>query len=702
MASSRWLMPSHFALMALLATPALADNAADAETAAEVQTVVVTGKKVEKGLNEEASNGALGDKKLLDTPFSVTVIDAEDISKRQANSVAQLFVNDPSVSSSSPSATTDWWGAQIRGLGVRNYYVDGNPMLLYWGGEFPLEAVETVEALKGLSGFMYGFGSPGGVISYSLKKPTDTKLLTTELGYRNDSVFYANIDAGGRLGEDQKFGYRVDVAAEKGDAYNGAGVNRTLGSVALDYRITPDLTWYGSAIYQDSKLEHEPLLFYWDSYTGDNLPEVTDDYDNVLIKGSYYKTKTLISSTGLKWQINDSWKANLVTGYTQKDHYSNKMFAYMLNEGGDYEGTAYNFSGRLKNYSTQATLQGQVYTGAIKHDIVVGAAYQKTTDQWGNEWYWSNDFNGNIYQKQTFEVTRDIDYTFAPVSANEQQTAAFASDTLHFNDKWQAIVGLRYTYYDQEDMDGDPTVGSGYSTDALTPTLALIYKPRSNVTVYGSYVESLEAGTRVGDTYANVGEILDATISKQLEVGLKLEQDRTSFTTAAFRVARAAQIDQYVDSLRYLRQDGLTVYQGLEAIGSYKVSDTLRVGLGATYLDASIEDVSPDNAAVEGNIPASAAKWQVAANADYDIASVRGLSLHGSVRYYGDAYYDDLNRVLIPHRTLANVGFQYRTEMYGHGVTFTGNINNLFNTTYWEMNGFGEGINGALSMKVNW
>jgi outer membrane receptor for ferric coprogen and ferric-rhodotorulic acid len=69
------------------------------------------------------------------------------------------------------SSTTDWWGTQIRGLPVRNSYVDGVPMLLHWGGDFPTEVIESVTALKGLTGFMYGFGEPGGALSYKLKRP---------------------------------------------------------------------------------------------------------------------------------------------------------------------------------------------------------------------------------------------------------------------------------------------------------------------------------------------------------------------------------------------------------------------------------------------------------------------------------------------------------------------------------------------------
>ncbi len=79
-----------------------------------------------------------------------------------------------------------------------------------------------------------------------------------------------------------------------------------------------------------------------------------------------------------------------------------------------------------------------------------------------------------------------------------------------------------------------------------------------------------------------------------------------------------------------------------------------------------------------------------------------GLSVHGTVRYFDDAFYEDINRVVIPHRTLANVGFQYAPALFGQPVVVTGNINNLLNEKYWELNTLGEGINGSLSMRINW
>jgi iron complex outermembrane receptor protein len=667
-----------------------------------MDTVVVTGTHDGLRLDESASNGALGNRQVLDTPFSVTVIDSDEISRRQATSVAQIFINDPSVFSSSIAGMTNWWGPQIRGLGVRNFYVDGVPLEMSWGGEVPLEMVESVEALKGLTGFMYGFGAPGGLLKYETKKPTDSPIAATELGYRNDSAFFGSVDVGGRLKGGEGLGYRVNLGGEYGDAYTTAGQNRYLAAVAVDHGIGENLKWYANFTYEDSKLEHEPLYFYWDGYEGGRLPTPNYDYEEVTVKNSWYKTNTRIATTGLQWRINDAWNADFSAGYSRKEHLSNKMFGTMLNEAGDYTGSAYNFTGLLHEKHAQAIVQGQLNTGSVRHELVFGASYLQDTGQWSNEWYWSDDFEGNLYEQQTFVVTRDIDFSLSPIKDESRQAALFASDTLYFGERWQAILGARFTDYTLKDTDQDPTEDSGYDTDALTPTIALIYKPAEHSTVYGSYVEALEAGRRVGEEYANVGDVLDATISKQYEVGFKYENGKLGFTTAAFRVERAGEIDKLVDERRYLTQDGLTLYEGLEAIGSYNVTDALRVGLGATWLDAHIEDVSPENVDLEGKIPAGAAEWQILANAEYDVTAVAGLSVHGTVRYFGDAYYEDLNLVNIPSRTLANVGFQYATAMFGEDVVITCNINNVFNKKYWELDTLGESINGSLSMRINW
>ena len=51
-------------------------------------------------------------------------------------------------------------------------------------------------------------------------------------------------DVGGRLGPDDRFGYRVNLVHESGDTYiNDGESRRNSGFIALDWEITPDLVW---------------------------------------------------------------------------------------------------------------------------------------------------------------------------------------------------------------------------------------------------------------------------------------------------------------------------------------------------------------------------------------------------------------------------------------------------------------------------
>ncbi|SER83169.1 TonB-dependent siderophore receptor [Sphingobium sp. YR768] len=682
-----------------------ADAAEDAARPDANEAIIVTGLKPDEGQNRVSQGGALGAKALLDTPYSVTVIDADDIARRQANSIGQIFANDPSVFSSAPSGSTNWWGTQIRGLGVRNYYIDDVPLLLYWGGDFPLEPIESVTALKGLTGFMYGFGAPGGVISYQTKRPTAEPMLTTEIGYRTNSVFYVRADAGGPLTRDGRLGYRINLAGEKGTGYNQAGVNRLVGSLALEYAFSPDLKWYATGTYEDSNLQHEPFQFYWASYDGTALPRATYDYDKLNIDNSYYKGRTLATATGLDWSFADGWSARLTYGYTSKFHRSNKMFVYMRTQAGDYDGYAYNFAELDKNHFVQAMVQGDVITGPIRHQIVAGASFQITDSAFGysdEDYYWGNDFNGNIYEDQPFRVTREISFGTDGWPTRERQNALFLSDTLYLGEHLQAMLGARYTQYRLSDLDGDASVDSGYRTSAVTPTLALIYKPVPHVSIYGSYVEAMEPGSRVGGEYANVGEVLKATLSRQYEVGAKYEHERLSLTLAGFRIERANTIDRLVEGERRLTQDGLTLYEGIEVIGSYRLSDDLKLGAGILYLDPSIQNVSPGNEDLRGNVPAGASKWQLTGHAEYHVAAIPGLSLHGNVRHAGKAPTSDSNSLYIPAYTTANAGLQFDTLVGARKVTFTGNVNNLFNVKYWTQTNIGEGINATMSVRLSW
>lgn len=707
--SSSHLFNIHPLVLALIAAaPAFAQTAAtETEKNTTLKTVKVEATAIESPsaklgyLSKENDTGALGNKTVLDTPFSITVIGSDEIMERGAKSIGQIFVNDASVYAPTPSSSTDWWGTQIRGLPVRNFYIDDVPMLLYWGGDFPTEAAESVTALKGLTGFMYGFGEPGGAISYKIKRPTATPETMVNLGYRNPSLVSAHVDTSHNIGDD--FAFRANLATEQGTAYNESEIDRTLASLSLDKNFDDSVSWFTSVVYEKNKITGEPLQFYFSDYdvegSGGELPDVTYEYDDFNIDNSYYDTETLFASTGVDWELNDNWTLKYKLGFSRKEHLSNKSFADILNKEGDYRGNAYNFAGKLDNLFNQIMLQGEITTGAVKHELVGGIGLQKNEERWGTEFYWENDFNGNLYEKQSFRITRTPDFTLeAEPSYKTNQDYAFVSDTIHFNEQWQTIIGLRFTDYEIET--------SAYSTKETSPTLALIYKPNEQTSAYASYVEGMEPGSRVGVTYANAGEILDATVSTQYEVGVKHASNKFSYAAAIFSIERANQMEVMRESeLPYLTQDGLETYEGIEFSTAYQFTDNLNLGIGAVYLDGTIENVSAENAELEGNDPSYASDWQIVGNFEYLVAGIEGLKLHGNARYFGESYTGSNNTLVLPSRTLFNAGASYEFTSWNRLWKVNANIYNLLNKKYWAGSGWssgnmGEGRNVTLGLNT--
>jgi iron complex outermembrane receptor protein len=651
-------------------------------------------------LSHTATTGALGDKAVLDTPFSIATVSSEDITERGAKSVGQIFFNDPAIYTPTPSYNTDWWGTQIRGLGVRNHYIDGIPLLLHWGGDFPTEVTDNVSALKGLTGFMYGFGTPGGAISYQLKRPTQTPETSVMVGYRNPSLFTAHVDTSRNL--DGDLGLRLNVATEQGTAYNDSEIDRSVASLAVDKQFSPSLKWQTTLVYEDNQNTGETFQFYLDAYdvhgNGYRLPAVTYDHDKIKVDNAYYKTETMLATTGLEWQINDQWKLNYQLGFSRKNHSSNKAFVDLLNNAGDYSGAIYNFAAQHNTMFTQALMQGSVSALGLKHEVVAGLGMQRSQTQSSSYNYRSDEFRGNIYVAQPYRVTHTPDFSLNPATPEIVQSNVFLSDTIHFNERWQGIAGLRFTDYNNK---------AGYRTRETTPTLAVIYKPDAQTSLYGSYVEGLEPGVRVADRYANAGELLDATVSRQAEIGVKRQVGALDYTAAIFRIERANQMDTLRGGARYLTQDGLVMYQGAEVSTDYQFTKNLNVGVGATYLDASIDKVALDNAAIEGNTPANAPKWQFVGHVQYKVPSIAGLKLHSAVRHTGSAFTNGDNLMSISDRTIVNAGFSYDFDVQGQALTLIGNINNLFNKKYWASGGWagdsaniGEARNVSLMLRA--
>jgi len=655
--------------------------------ALQVQTVTVNG---ERERDERGAIGALGDRTDLDTPFATASVSSRQIEERQIATLGQVFADDASVSAQGGTYNQAAHAVNVRGLRLdftNGFKIDGQPFQMF-GVELPLETVESVQLLKGASGFLYGFAAPGGIINYITKKPTAETILSADVGWSSASLKRAHIDAGGRFGADDRFGYRANLAREEGGTYNGAELERQAASLALDARLTRDLTWSANFLYQERDIDGAvPTISLQNYPVRTGLPTPVDGRkDFGAYATSYYNSTLWMGTTALDWRLNRDWKASLTYGHTVKRIDSANETLYLTSQAGGYSNRLAPFYRPNLTYdAVQASMEGKFATGAIRHRVTFGAGYQtleRTLNPESNLSLFGPATAGNLYAPppvllDTSTFDRSIFYKISEWT----HKSVFASDTIEFDDHWSALLGARYVDYENLNWNARGLPTSSYNKKPVSPTAALLYQPTSYATVYTSYVEAMEDGGMVGTTYANANEVLAPLTSRQAELGVKVDRSGWGANAALFRVKRGAAYADYSSDPRGIyTQGGELSYRGLEVNARTDVSRWLKANGGVTWLDAEYKATSP---ALVGNRVESTPRFQAVLGLEARVPQGAGLSLHANASYLGEQEANSANTIQVPSVTLLNAGGAWRTRLQDRDLTLRIQVSNLAGKDYW-------------------
>jgi len=660
---------------------AYAQEATD-KAAAALPTVTATAveETTPQHLGAKVSSGALGARRQLETPFSTTVVRSEDLAERQVSKLGDVFALDASVSDNSGAYSS--WASYItvRGLPLdwqNGYRMDGKPFLSY-AITLPYEHFEQIELLKGSSGFMYGFGSPGGIVNYVTKKPTDQPVRSIDIGYKSSSIWNEHVDLGGRFGAGDRFGYRLNATHEEGKTFNDGGIRRDSVSLALDARLTRDLTWTFDALYQKRNSTDQTPSISTSAYTGSRLPTaVRGDDQRLLGPGQHLATDLQLYSTGLQYKLTPDWTLSTSYSHSTSKRSRNEGILYLQDASGTYDDYRSDTREGHRFDQWQAMAEGKLRTGSIEHQLTLGASWQKQVNDYSSNSVYQWIGTGSIFGQNTNAYASTTDLALYR-NSDIVQRAVFASDTIKLSDRWSVLAGLRSTNYEQRGYGTDGAKTSEYARKGvLTPTLALMFKPAPDTTLYTSYVESLEQGSSVSNLYANEGELLKPLKSKQYELGIKTDRERWSATAALFRIERGA---EYANSANVLVQNGQSIYQGLELAASTRLGSQWQIGGNLMFLDSSYRR-GVDNI---GNRVAGAPNLVATAQVSYAVPQVPGLKLSADAKYTGSTMLNASNQLRLPGYAVANIGASYSTRLGGHDATFRMAVNNLTNRRYWE------------------
>ncbi|MGK5023865.1 TonB-dependent siderophore receptor [Janthinobacterium sp. RB2R34] len=674
------------AIAQAFAAPVFAADAVD--TPSSMAEVIVTASKVPAA--QRASVGGFSDAPLLQTPAAVTVISQQTMQDLQIRNTSDAVRLDASINDAY-NAVGYAEQFSIRGFKLDNnssYRKDG--IAIPGDTQIPLENKERIEVLKGLAGLQAGMAAPGGVIDFIVKRPTNTPLRTVTVEARERGTVYGALDLGGRL-DDPRFGYRINVAAERLRSYvKGADGNRKFISGAFDWQISPQALLQLDADYQDKSQITAPGFQLLGNTT---LPTGVSADTLLNLQPWTRPVDTITSNLGLRFQyaFDDNWHATLSANQHsfKRDDYTAFPYGCGAQElfpgfcsNGDYDVYDYRSLGETKKpLSAQAMIQGKFATGALHHEFTAGVATFHRKDRAGRYVY---DYAGtsNIYQPVIVPISNGVQ---GPVreTRNDKENSVFVQDIVSLSANWKLHAGLRHIDVDgfQYVLNADPSVAEVRAKHAfLLPNLALVYNPLDNVAVYGAYSQGMEHGGTAGINAANANQELSPSRSKQIEFGVKADITPELMVAASLFQIRKGLEFQNADS--FFVRAGQAQHRGLELSAQGKASADLNIGVSVTALNS--QQSGTGVASLDGKRVPNVPALKSAINLDYRVPQVAGLSVNGSWEYSGKKAFEFNNNTFVPSYHVANLGAAYALRLAGKQAVLRATVNNVFDKFYWR------------------
>lgn len=663
-----------------------------------VEEVVVTGAYE----HEATSVGPLGARKLKDTPFSLGVMSGEMLENIHASSADDLLRLNPMLRTFGTSSRAGAGAANmtIRGFSMSSANGTAENGLRTQKDSVFMEEMERVEVLTGLSGFLYGPASVGGLVNYVTKRPPDASLLSVTAGSYGGSNLFAHGDVGGRFGANDQFGYRINALLQDGDTVVDEQSNRReLLSLAADWRITSDLVLQLNASSGDSVLKGSVPA--WQVPVGVPYPRPQEPTDNYGQPFAGTEVDTDKVGASLHWRINDTFQFRAsyrhAEDYVSWPYYVNNTY---VPASGTYSQAIYSLRPSTSyRDAVSLLLDADFLTGPLRHKMTAGFFGDRSVTK--EE---AGPYFGLALTRTGLDYFAPPTYIDAPAQPalgggalirTSRRTARnfVIGDEISYGEHWSLLLGANHstpisTTYDS--ITG--AQGVTYQESEVSPSVSLLYKPKSFVTTYVSYVEALEPGVIVTNsgtqTYTNAGTALPPLVSEQFEVGAKLEWREALFTLALFDIDRGLQYALLnPDSTYTYVQSGRQTHKGVEFSVNGRVAERLFLYGGFTFLDPKVSR-NEANPALNGKAPQIVSKEMAKLYAEYEPAFVPGLALTAGIAYTGRYAANTLNSVFLPSFTTGDVGARYSMRWNEDEITFRLTVANVTNERYWLTNSY--------------
>ncbi len=671
------------------------------ETSTVLAPIVVTGAGATQGYQPKSTSTATRtDTPLIDIPQAVNVVSEQVLKDQNASNLDEALGNISGV-----TQTNTLGGTQDsvirRGFGDNR---DGSILTNGLKTALPRSfnaMTERVEVLKGPSSTLYGILDPGGMVNVVTKKPQDTFGGEIYGGLSSFGGGTTGLDFTGPI-EGTDFSYRLIGEYKHIDYWRNFGETK-------NWLISPSLTWTGEDTEITATYMHEDYSVPFDRGT---IFDVTTgrpvNVDRKIRFDEPYNItdgKSDLFQVEIDHELSENWKLGIDYSYSRNVYSDNqaRVMGYTPATGNlSRRADATNYS-TIYNHAVRADLTGEVEIGGMQHDLLFGASYDYSDTLRTDMIRCAASTNFNIYNPVYGNMPECTTVSASDSDQVEKLSTAsvYMQDSIHLNEQWIVVGGLRYQYYDLLAGKGRPFNNNTDSFgDALVPNAGIVYKLTPDLSLYANAAKTFRPQSSIASEYGN----LKPEEGVSYEVGSKFELPSGLTANVALYTSDKENV-AYNDGT-VVKTAGLVRSRGVEVDVAGSLTDNLDFIASYAFTDAKV--LEGENA---GKRPVNVARHTGSLYLAYDVGEVSAsgntLKVGGGIRAVGDRAGINSNSYFLPGYAVVDAFAAYTFELE-RPITVQLNLKNIFDRTYYTSsiggtafgNQIGEPFNATLTARV--
>lgn len=638
-----------------------------------------------------SASGTKTDTRLLETPQSVAVIGAEQVSDQKAVSVTEALAYTPGVILD-PGYANSYDVFYSRGFRLQ----DGNGSVYRDGlklggsgwatGQQETYGLERIELLKGAASVLYGAASPGGVLNVVTKQP------------QREQVSEVVAEAGNH-------GHRA-VSADVGAALSPALTGRLVllardADTVVDHipnnarYVAPSLRWAPDADTSVTLLGHfteRRTAYIWGlPVQGTLLPSPHGALPRERFVGEpgFDRQDTTQSSFGWLLSHRLGEGLQLQHGLRWIDSENHVRFTNLRGPREEdarvYDRRAYDEMETTRGISTDTRLQADFSAGGTQHKLLAGIDHSR--HRVGSVWQRATLGPLNLFQP----VYGAVPGAFSPLfddQDKQRRLGVYLQDQVKVG-TLTALAGLR------RDEVRSELNGESEKMSATTGRVGAVWEVAPGVAPFVSWSQSFEP---VGGT-DNDGRRYKPTRGEQFELGARWQRDALMATAVAFDLVQTNVLKNRPDLPKSV-QTGEVRSRGVELELKGPVARGVQVIASYAYTDAKI--TKSEDAAEIGQPSGYQPRHQAALWTRWDHVVVNGLHAGLGLRYTGRTSDIAGTGAAVPAATTVDALLGYNSGPW----TVRLNVNNLADKEALLCNGgwcvYGDGRRATASLAYRW